>query len=113
MQEELLDLNPPILTWATKNCPHCGEFRNMTGFIEGLWEANSGDEIRYYLFHEPYSFLSSYWHNKARSYVKGCTEDKRREYVKLFTPGEMLQVWGDGNGNWSQEYVDLFGETDP
>jgi len=84
IEEEALILNPVIHTWATKLCPHCGAFRNMTGFVEGLWEANESVEVRYYLFHEPYQFLSDYWHNKDEIFLKDLSENRRKEYLALF-----------------------------
>ena len=112
LEEEPLNLSPPIRTWATKECPHCGETRNMTGFVEGLWEVNRNEEIRYYLFHEPYQFLSSYWHSKDKEFLWGYTADKRNEYLDLFTSGELNQIWGDGHGGWSKEYIELFAGPD-
>ena len=112
IEEEQLNLSPPIHIWASKTCPHCGEVRNLTGFIEGLWESNNNDEVRYYLFHEPYQFLLNYWHQKDIAHVYQLDEVGRKEYLALFEPGEMLQVWGDGHGGWSKEYLELFGALD-
>jgi len=80
----------------------------MTNFVEGLWEANENDEIRYYLFHEPYQFLSNYWHGKEIIYLRKLSHEKLEAYLELFQPGTLNGIWGDGQGGWSKEYMELF-----
>ncbi len=103
IEETQLELNPPIHTWATKLCPHCGEFRNMTGFIEGLWESNVSEEVKDYLFHEPYLSLSNYWHENDLAFLEGLFIPGREQYLVLFRPGDVHQIWGDGKNGCSRE----------
>ena len=106
--EPALYLDPPIHHDETRQCPHCSEFRNITGFLGELWEANLNDEFRYFMFHEPYQFLSDYWHMEDIKAFRGMVEWKRKLMLKNVQPGQLHRVWGDGMGGWSKEFLELF-----
>ena len=110
--EPSLNLNPPIHTWATVECPHCGDFRHIVGYLRRLWDANEGDEHRYFMFHEPYQFLSDYWHQREVVMLRGEEMWKRNVYRNMLQEGQFHRIWGNGQGGWSKEYLELFGQDE-
>ena len=65
-------------------CPHCGDYTSFWGeddLLFELWEANTDDETRYYLFHEPYQFLERYYHNLERIEFRTRTLEERRAFL--------------------------------
>ena len=109
--EEVLDLNPSIHTYATRECPHCGNFRHITGYLSELWEANyNNDEVRYYIFHEPIGFLMEQAYIKERNLFRKLKPSERKAWLQGRQKGQLHRVWSDEYGGWSREFLDLFPE---
>ena len=107
--EEVLDLNPSIHTYATKECPHCGNFRHIIGYLGELWDANyHNDEVQYYIFHEPITFLVNQAHIKERNLFRGFNVAERKIYLQSRQKGQLHKVWNDGQGGWSREFLRLY-----
>ena len=107
--EEMLDLNPSIHTYATRECPHCGNFRHITGYLSELWEANyDSDEVRYYIFHEPIAFLMEQAYIKERNLFRQLKLWEREVWLLGRQKGQLHKTWNDGSGHWSDEFLGLF-----
>jgi len=50
----------PLPNNAIRECPHCGEYKQLYPILLEIWPDVS-EEDQYYIFHEPEEFLSRFW----------------------------------------------------